>query len=439
MPNGDTSQATQDFVPVTGPDGKRYRFPSGTTKDSAIAYFKKKGIGAAPSSAPDRSTTPRKAGDAAPSVPTTQPRKSDNYFYQSGQAYSQLQSSIQRWRPRWDDPKTLMQDPTWYGRSEKYLGGEVIGAGKAVTGAATGGMKILNDIIAALDPREFYQPTEATGELGRDLYDLAHGVFYDLPKATYDLIRHFPESTSDPEALGNTVANIAMTVDGGIKGAKDITEHLFPTSETMLNKAVAETGAKIASAQAALTAQRASQTKIKNQIKWRAIADTYLHHNGVDTAKDIVKADGEAAKEVKIHVDNLSNIPKIEGVDAYQTAKSIVDAHKDIVQTPDPLNPTLSQLVTEAKKITPGKMPFEEARQFRSKIGASLQNAKGANKAVLGRAYEGLTKDLRGLAKKYKLEESWDQYNELEAKRHKSFPLLEKAKQIVNENGEGAE
>jgi hypothetical protein len=36
-----------DEVRVRGPDGKVYDFPAGTTKDSAIAYFKKKGIGVA--------------------------------------------------------------------------------------------------------------------------------------------------------------------------------------------------------------------------------------------------------------------------------------------------------------------------------------------------------------------------------------------------------
>lgn len=32
--------------PVQGPDGQKYQFPSGTTKEQAVAYFKKKGIGA---------------------------------------------------------------------------------------------------------------------------------------------------------------------------------------------------------------------------------------------------------------------------------------------------------------------------------------------------------------------------------------------------------
>ena len=47
MPQADTS--TQ---PVTGPDGKLYQFPKGTTKDQAVAYFKSKGIGVAAFPAP---------------------------------------------------------------------------------------------------------------------------------------------------------------------------------------------------------------------------------------------------------------------------------------------------------------------------------------------------------------------------------------------------
>src|SRR5271157_6509591 len=34
-----------DQQTVQGPDGNQYQFPAGTTKDQAIAYFKKKGVG----------------------------------------------------------------------------------------------------------------------------------------------------------------------------------------------------------------------------------------------------------------------------------------------------------------------------------------------------------------------------------------------------------
>src|SRR6516162_4556210 len=39
-----------------------------------------------------------------------------------------------KWRPRWDQPDQILKDPTWYGRSARYLGGELIGATKAGTG-----------------------------------------------------------------------------------------------------------------------------------------------------------------------------------------------------------------------------------------------------------------------------------------------------------------
>src|SRR5580700_7158364 len=39
-------------VTVVGPDNKKYAFPDGTTKEKAIAYFKKKGIGSKPPEQP---------------------------------------------------------------------------------------------------------------------------------------------------------------------------------------------------------------------------------------------------------------------------------------------------------------------------------------------------------------------------------------------------
>ena len=44
MPETTVPDQTQT-VDVHGPDGKLYKFPKGTTKDKAISYFKKKGIG----------------------------------------------------------------------------------------------------------------------------------------------------------------------------------------------------------------------------------------------------------------------------------------------------------------------------------------------------------------------------------------------------------
>ena len=38
-------------VTVHGPDGNTYQFPDGTSKEAAIAFFKKKGVGAPPDAA----------------------------------------------------------------------------------------------------------------------------------------------------------------------------------------------------------------------------------------------------------------------------------------------------------------------------------------------------------------------------------------------------
>src|SRR5260370_25706536 len=142
--------ANGDGVSVQGPDGKTYQFPQGTDKNAAIGYFKKKGIGAAPTQgitgAPPSGASPEKA---APSASPTRAQSANQFMEQTS-------ASIQRWRPRWDDPKTLLQDPTWYGRSSKYLGREAVGAGTAGAGLFLGELKILNDTIASIDPTELY-------------------------------------------------------------------------------------------------------------------------------------------------------------------------------------------------------------------------------------------------------------------------------------------
>lgn len=410
MPNGD------DLVQVNGPDGKQYQFPSGTTKDAAIAYFKKKGIGAAAPSTPPKTQAP----------PASAPQSKDQTTFQKlNQGTQALQDSIQRWRPRWDNPKVLLQDPTWYGRSAKYLGGEAIGAGKAAAGVLTGTTKLLNDAIASIDPVELYNRPqgEPAQQFEKDLINIPKGVL-DLGKTSYDLLRHFPESASDPEAVGSAVANMAMTVDGGVKGAKAIADHLgFNPAE------------------AVASAKQLSKSSVDGLLRQRATEDAYVHKNGVGIAKDITSAVQEANKEVKAHVDNLAQIDKnvpAGVIDASKEADVIKDAFKDIVKTPDPLNRTLNDMVQDAKNTAPGQWSFEKVRQFRSKVGRALNTMKGPDYAVGSRVYQDLTQKLSGVAKKYGLSDSWNQYNELEKKINKSFGIINDAQDIVDTNGEGA-
>jgi hypothetical protein len=52
------TQTQSDTVNVQGPDGKTYGFPKGTTKEAAVAYFKKKNIGVAAKAPPTTQTQP---------------------------------------------------------------------------------------------------------------------------------------------------------------------------------------------------------------------------------------------------------------------------------------------------------------------------------------------------------------------------------------------
>jgi hypothetical protein len=51
-------ETQEQQVTVVGPDKKTYKFPAGTTKDKAVAYFKKKGIGAPKDSKPTSTFQP---------------------------------------------------------------------------------------------------------------------------------------------------------------------------------------------------------------------------------------------------------------------------------------------------------------------------------------------------------------------------------------------
>src|SRR6266852_2286886 len=95
-------------VRVFGPDNRYYRFPEGTTKEKAVAFFKAKGITSAESSAFKPSTTPRpKPQAAAPTPKPAQPTAAEK------DPIVQFTKQLQQRRPRWDTPGAILQDPTW--------------------------------------------------------------------------------------------------------------------------------------------------------------------------------------------------------------------------------------------------------------------------------------------------------------------------------------
>lgn len=73
-----------DSVQVQGPDGQQYSFPSGTDKNAAIAYFKKKGIGGAPATSQNQSSGSPQAQPSGATADTSSPVTSTVKSFASG-------------------------------------------------------------------------------------------------------------------------------------------------------------------------------------------------------------------------------------------------------------------------------------------------------------------------------------------------------------------
>lgn len=133
-------------VSVQGPDGRDYQFPDGTTKDVAIAYFKKKGIG----SASTASVTPVNASPIKPMLPAKQekgflsslyensPLSLPQSLYQAathpGQALTGIANEIGRsgsqLRDAWNTPEPIKAaDKTIY--AIPFIGGALKDADEA--------------------------------------------------------------------------------------------------------------------------------------------------------------------------------------------------------------------------------------------------------------------------------------------------------------------
>lgn len=405
-------------VRVFGPDNRYYQFPEGTTKEGAVSFFKNKGITSPESPVfKPKAATPPVTGVKPPvggTPPKAVPQKPTYGQKMDIEAQSEMEA-ISRFRPRWDTPEAILQDPTWYGRSFRYLGGELVGVGKAGATVAVGGAKIIHDIASALDPQESYERPlgEPQAQVGRDVVDVGKGII-DVGKATWDMIRHFPEASADPEKFGNNIVNVAMLVDGGIKLSKAVSEGMSKSPK-----------ANVKSVEAVTKAHEFTSGTPSRLLRRKAFEDAYVHAKGLDVAKKVTKAGKAIHEEVKAHAEGIakqidSRIPS-GVVDAAGEAATILKEFNDVVKTPDKAHPVLVQMVRDAAATSPKLWSWEKARQFRSSVGRALNKVQGPQKVVLTRVYKDLTTKLGGAAKQYGLEKSWGHYNELSSKLERQF------------------
>jgi len=319
-----------------------------------------------------------------------------------------------QWRPRWDQPDQVLKDPTWYGRSARYLGGELIGATKAGTGVVLGGYKMANDLAAIFDPTEGMRHDRSLadiwGTLGKDLQGLG-GAMKDTSIAAWDMVRHFPEFDADPEKFGDTVANVAMIVDGGIKGAKSMAEMLRHDP-----------------AQAARVANNANSGTPSRFFKRKAFEDVYVHTKGLAVAKKVAAAQKEIHDAIEAHAGGIASqidtaIPS-GVIDATAEAQLIRQEFADAVKFPERAHPTLVAAV-KAADAAPGMWSWEKVRQLRSAVGRAIGRVEGPQNRVLTRVYKDLTRKLGGTATQYGLETEWNYYNKLSSRYETQFAYLD--------------
>lgn len=386
-------------VRVKGPDGNFYRFPAGTDKAGAVAFFKKKGIGGKKKDTPVAAPADNKPPDSS-----------------HPPGYDALQHAASAPGPDWAKETEIAKDPTWYGRSGRYLGGELVGVDNALIGAGAGFYKLAYDLASVAKPRVIgtdkpqQEVKTAIKNVGGDIAGGgkgAVGAVGDGMHLVWNFLQGHPEVAADPVKFGEKVANAAMTIDGGVKLARSLAGPLGMDA--------------LADAQRVSDKVNGSHSTLP---RMRSLETAYVHAKGLKISKqfgDAVKNVNEEVKKHASHLDDSIDQAAPGGViDATATAKTISDAFDNEVKTNERIHPAIKQVYDLAKSVRPGQWTFEQVRQLRSAIGRA-QNVPGPQGAVLGTAYGTLTKELAGTAKKFGLEDSWNHYNELQRKFSNQF------------------
>lgn len=370
-------------VRVLGPDNKYYKFPTGTTKDQAVSYFKKKNI-----LSPE--TKPPAAQGATPSVakPGTPPAAGGPSFETQHPFYAGVAKG------QGLDPEKLAK----YGGTEA-IRETTINFGKMIEDVAHDPLNVAKIFDSMATNIESGVGTTAKGIWEGDKQKMQFGAGMTLSALGQIL--------GGAEGVEKIKSN-ALHVDGAIKAAHEIA-----------SKMGSDTG------EATRVAHRATNKTPSRFLKTKAFNDAYVHAKGLDVAKKVGKAADAIHEEIKTHADGIASqidtkIP--QGViDATGVAKNIIDTFKEEVKAPEKANPLLTSMIKDATSTAPGMWTWEKARQLRSSVGRVMGKVSGPQRVVLTEAYKDLTTKLGSTAKQYGLERSWNHYNELARKTDKHF------------------
>lgn len=369
-------------VRVLGPDNKYYKFPTGTTKDQAVSYFKKKNILSPETKPPAAQVTPPPVKPGTPPAAGGPSFESQHPFY-AGVAKGQGL-----------DPEKLAK----YGGTEA-LRESTINFGKMIEDVVHDPFNVAKIFDSMATNIESGVGTTAKGVWEGDKQKMQFGAGMTL--------------SALGQILGGAegaekIKGMASQVDGGIKAAHEI---------------ATKTGVDVG--EATRVAHRATNKTPSRFLKTKAFNDAYVHAKGLDVAKKVGKAADAIHEEIKTHADGIASqidtkIP--QGViDATGVAKNIIDTFREEVKAPEKANPLLTSMIKDATSTAPGMWTWEKARQLRSSVGRVMGKVSGPQRVVLTEAYKDLTTKLGSTAKQYGLERSWNHYNELARKTDKHF------------------
>jgi hypothetical protein len=289
-------------VDVTGPDGKDYSFPDGTTKEKAVAYFKKKGIGLT-------------AGQKYQAKKSSLPKKEVFSFTQNPQeAMSQAATELGEQSSELMD---VAQNP------DAYKGGKMIGprsglnrAGAAMLSGVAGGGEVAAKLASGLMDWK-----TAAGFLLSKVSPAAGAAFFATQgaKGAYDALNRGDTSPENVQNFLLSLAGVSGAMAGGASSgdtgitADKIRESL-PAPKRALGKLVADTRAgNVADAESvakdnAATKQRSSAELAKYNDKVKSVEE----HNRAELAKHQQEVDSAARENLKSHVKHLSEKADIE-------------------------------------------------------------------------------------------------------------------------------
>lgn len=414
-------------VTVQGPDNKTYQFPEGTTKDTAVAFFKKKGIGAQPqqpSFNPTQTNPTQSFGSSGVEDKGLYPaiaRGAANTFGIDHKAIDSAYSKEGTWG-EWKElaGQVLHNQLPAIGKSLARIGaatGTGAAIGSVVPGAGTGFGAVVGgatQTVAEIDKAVEPALREALGKI-RGSLSVTPGSVGATGIGTPSI--RIGNRDQFAEGLTQFLGTAGLMASGSEK-PHDIHGSVKLASEIAKKVGVDE-------AEATKFADKSSTGMLGRFVKHNSYLKQYIDAKGLQIKGKVKQAVAEVEKQVSAHAKNLdsqidTNVPS-GVIDAQAEATKIQQSLADVVKTPEKVHPRIQALLKDALDTSPGQWTFAKARQFRSSLGRALSSLEGPQKAVGSEVYADLTKKLSDTASKYKLEASWKQYNTLESQFHQNY------------------